>query len=38
MRETCSNILKKYGIVKLQSANEKFEKAFDQITLSNEEL
>jgi hypothetical protein len=38
LRDVCANILRKFGIIKLQSIYEKFEKAFDQMTLTPDEL
>jgi hypothetical protein len=38
LRDVCVNILRKFGIIKLQSIYEKFEKAFDQMTLTPDEL
>ena len=37
IRETVGETLKRIGVVQLQTIHEKFDKAFDQLTLTNEE-
>ena len=37
-KQTCADILKKIGIVQNMTYKEKYEKAFDQLILSPEEM
>lgn len=37
IRVMCADILKRLGVVQLQSVHEKYDKAFDKLTLTEEE-
>ena len=38
LREMNTQILKRIGVVKLQTIHEKYDKAYDKLTLTHEEL